>query len=244
MLTAINAEYVERRERQRRLVQTFSLLLVLSAFVLPFLDRAFIYLLWPMTLPVFVLSSVSKRLAWEWGFGPRTHDLLTRALRPLSNRYWLGHYVPVGASLVNHLLVGPEGVLVLQARRHRHETSCSGEHWQRRTTFLGRLFGPEPPIGNPDLELAAALDLVRTDLSSAGLETVPVSGAVVFVSPDAALTLDDCSVTALTARQLESWAAGREAPVSQIDEATRGRVTEHFASRLPSQPSQRRAKAA
>ena len=243
-MTAINEEYVRSRERQRRFVQTFSLLLVLSAFVLPFLDPRFIYLLWPMTLGVFVLSSVSKRLAWEWGFGPRTHALLSRALAPLNNRYWLGHYVPVDGAVVNHLLVGPEGVLVLEARRHRHQTSCSGDRWQRRTTFLGRLFGPEPPLGNPGRDLAAAVELTQRDLSEAALDGVPVSGAVVFVSPDTVLSLDSCNVTALTASQLESWAASRKVPVSQIDESTRRRVTEHFGSRLPSPPRQRKARAA
>ncbi len=231
-----NEEYVTSRKRLRARVSLASFGLLIAVMLLPFfLDSQAVVFLWPLFFLVFVLTNASKQLQFNWGPGMQADERLAQALKPLNNRYWLGAYVPVGKYVVDQLLVGPEGILVLEARNHPGEISCVRGRWRRKAGIFSRLFGPIPPLGDPSRDIAATVDAVRNDLDEAGLQEVPVSGAVVFTAPGVALNLDECSQTTMTLGQLESWAAKRRnSPSTEvIPDSVRLQVIERYASRIP-----------
>lgn len=234
MLVARNEEYVVGRKRLRARVSLLAFALLIVVLVLPFFIEQAVIFLWPLFFVVFVATNASKQLQFEWGPGLLADERLANALKPLNNRYWFGAYVPVRRYIVNHLLVGPEGVLVFETRNHPGEISCKKGRWARKGGFFSRIFGPIPPIGNPSRDLQTTLSAVQAELQAAGLEEVPLSGAVVFTAPDAVIELTDCSVTTLTIAQLEAWAAGRKnTPVEVINDSLRQKAIQHFATLTP-----------
>lgn len=234
MQVATNPEYIRSRRRLQRRATFIGLFLLGSAFVFTFAFQQLIYLSWPILIIGFVVSNVSRQAQFEAGLGVPTEERFTRALSKLSQRYWLGHYVPIGKFFVRHMLIGPEGVLVFEPRNHPRDTNYVRGKWRRKTGLFSRMFGVEPGIGNPARDLEATLELVRNDLAANGLSDVPVSGAVVFTAGNASLNLEECPVNVLTIRQLEAWAAQHRLPATGVlEEPVRRKLVELYASRLP-----------
>jgi hypothetical protein len=227
-----NQAYVRGRERVMKRYTLLGVPLFFVAFVPLFLQE-FLWLFYPVFLLLFFATTVTKQLQFQWAPGMRADERIARVLKGLNARYWLGNYVPFGRDIVPHVLVGSEGVLALVARNHSGDIACAGGKWRRRSSIFGRIFGRQPALGDPGRELQATVALLRSELDAAGFPDVPVSGAVVFTALDVNLTLDECSATALTLKQLESWAATRRASQGPLDDATRLKVTDFFASRIP-----------
>ena len=237
MIVAANEEYIQGRRRLRRLTFWGGTILFALAILTNFAAPQFVYISWPLLIFGFLSLNLSRQAQFELGLTEPTEKRMARTLGALSNRYWLGCYVPTGREMIDFLLVGPEGVLVLLPKNHTGATTYAKGRWRRRTGFFSRLFGVEPGIGDPGRELEHAVGLARQDLQEAGLGEAPVAGAVVFTAPYASLSLEDSPVTALTGRQLEAWAASRRAaPEDVIGEPLRRAVTEHFAARLSPSP--------
>lgn len=214
------------------------LALLAGAFAMTFLYPQLVYIAWPLLVIGFLASNFSRQLQFEAGIGVATQERVSRALKGLNNRYWLGNYVQVGRNLyLDHVLVGPEGVLVLETRNHTGNTRYEGGKWRRKSSLLPRVLGVEPNVGNPTRDVEGLVELARQDLTAAGFADVPVSGALVFTAPNSSLTLDNCPITAVTIRQLESWTAQHRPPAEKlIDESTRHSLVAHYSSRLGTQP--------
>ena len=228
-----NEAYVENRGRLRSRVTLLSFGLLLAAMLIPFFvrDPLVMSFIWPLFAVVLIATNASKQLQFNWGPGMLADQRLAQALKPLNNRYWFGAYVPVGGKqIVNHMLVGPEGVLVFETRNHPGETACVKGRWRRKAGILSRFFGPIPAIGDPTRDLQRQIATVEADLDLAGMMDVPVAGSVVFTAPDTVLVLEDCPVTVLTLRQLESWAQARrnQNPVEIIPDSVRVAIIEHY----------------
>lgn len=231
MQAATNQPFVRKRRRELKLTSWLSLGLLTAAIIMVFTWRQLVLLAWTLMIVGFVISGMTRQLALDWGAGARSDERLSRALQRLNARYWLGSFIPIGKVLVKHVLVGPEGVLVIEPRNHPGETLYSDGRWRRRAGTLARMFGREVPLGDPGRDLALSLEVVQAELDRAGFRGVPVSSAVLFTSRDATLTLEDCPVTTLTINQLESW-AGRHQSTPAISEGVRQSLISHFSSLL------------
>lgn|GEM_PF-1111079 len=232
MQVAVNAEYVRSRQSliQRTLLIGFFFLT--ASVVIVLLYQQLIFVAWPLMIIGYIITSLTRQIQFDLGQNVRTDQRLATALKSLSNRYWLGNWIPVGSVIVDGILVGPEGVLVIETRNHGGVTECNGNKWKRRKNILVRFFTGEPSLGNPSIDLQASLEAITKDLQEAGFGNVPVSGAVVFTSPDAVLMLDDCKNTALTSAQLLRWANSRQVPSVVISDATRQKIIEHFSAKI------------
>lgn len=226
-----NQAFVRKRRRELKLTSWASLGLLTAAIVMVFTWRPLVLLAWTLMILGFVISGMTRQLALDWAAGARSDERLARALQKLTARYWLGSFIPVGKVLVKHILIGPDGILVIEPRNQPGETIFSGGRWRRSSGVFARMFGREVPLGDPARDLAAAMQAVQAELEQAGLSTVPVSGAVVLTARDAVLQLEDCPVTTLTINQLESWAS-RHQSTPVIPDSVRQAVTAHFSSLL------------
>ncbi len=236
MLVATNAHYKRSRRRKQMLAFAAFILLFIAAMVSLFVFPQVPYVAWaawPLVIIGYFISSISRQMQFEDGVAVTTETRIARALAPLSNRYWLGSYVPIGRLIVPHVLIGPEGVLVIQPRNQTGQTTVQDGRWQHKTSFFTRLMAAEPPIGDPAGQLHAHIEAVEEEVKALGHENVPVSGVVLFTSPDARVSIANCPITVLSITQLTAWANSRRSPNTVLDEATRRALTEHFDELIP-----------
>lgn len=129
-------------------------------------------------------------------------------LAGLDARSHVLHAVPVGGPLgVDHLVVGPDGVVVVRTAHHAGER-VSVHAWQVRAD--GR------PVGHVR-EVERQVRLVAATLSAAVGHDVAVRGVVVLVGARSVRATDvPRRVTVLTDEDLVGWLARRPRVVSQV----------------------------
>ncbi|MDQ3854777.1 MAG: NERD domain-containing protein [Chloroflexota bacterium] len=240
MQVSVNSGYVVQRRKTYRRTVAFQFALWFAVLLVWFLYPGLMPMTWPVLVIVFIASNFSRQLQFESGVPVPTEERLERALRPLSNRYWLGSYLQFGRQTVAHMLVGPEGVLVIEARNHGGMTMYTGGKWRRPGRMIQRILGVEPSVGDPAREVTGLVELVRGDLAEAGMPEVPISGAVVFTPSNASLQLENCPVTVMTAQQLARWASEHKLTGNEslIPEPVRHKVIAHYQARMPAQLAQ------
>jgi hypothetical protein len=116
---------------------------------------------------------------------------VTAALAGLDDRYVLvnGLLFSHPRGELDHLLVGPHGLLGIETKAHGGHVACLGGHWRR---WIARDDGrlQDLPIGNPSAQLARTLRLLAGLLSSWGVYC-PAQGAIVFTHPAVDLEVQD-----------------------------------------------------
>jgi hypothetical protein len=136
-----------------------------------------------------LLFQVGVFFGSRWGRRPRPDEVLDQALKGLDNKHTLYHY----KSPVNHLLVGPTGVWVLQTSPARGTITFSAGRWrQRGGNLYFKLFGQES-LGRPDLELSGAVETIERFLNkNLSEEKIPeVQAALVFLNPATVIDISD-----------------------------------------------------
>ena len=84
----------------------------------------------------FLASIFGAYYANHWTRTPRADQLLTQALKGISNRYHMYHYLLP----VPHVLLGPTGLYVIRAFLHEGRVWYDGKRWRQKrsvTRFLG-----------------------------------------------------------------------------------------------------------
>lgn len=236
MIVATNLEYKRKRRRLTRYTFAAFILMFVAVMASFFFINQVSYvsiLAWILVIVSYFISSIGRQVQFDDGIGISTENRLAQALAALNNRYWLGNYVPVESKTLRHILVGPEGILVLETRNHTRQTRYQNGKWIRKSGFGSRIFGTEPPIGDPGRDLEEQIRLVREKLKEGGFENVPVNGAVVFTSGDTILVLEDCPVTTMTIKQLQRWSANHKVSSTVIEEPTRRAVIDYLTSLIP-----------
>jgi hypothetical protein len=117
-------------------------------------------------------------------------------LKGLNNKYSLHHYIKYGETWIHHLLITPDGAIVMVSNDAVGPVTCSagpkGDRWKSPTNLLDRLSGLKPPVGNPSQELADSVAATHELLAKVGKPDVPVKGLVLFTrNPD--IQIDGCS---------------------------------------------------
>lgn len=156
---------------------------------------------WFTLLAGFIVSNIGSYHFSKWGTKVRVEHLLARYLRGLDNRYLLFSYI----APAEHILLTPQGLLVLTVRRQRGKILNDGEKW-RHSRSLGdwlRSFG-RAALGNPTKDMQGEVEAIHRFLAKRLPETqVPVEGVVVFTHPKAELELNDPTVPVIYAKALK-----------------------------------------
>jgi hypothetical protein len=159
----------------------------------------------------FLLTNFGTYNVGKWGRVPNTEhradQLLEKELKGLDDRYRLYNYtLPV-----EHALLTPAGLVVLETRRQEGTIRCQGDRWQYKRNLTGwlRLF-VEESLGNPTRDAvnsAAAMRrlIVRglTAPEEGNTEAILVEPLIVFLNPSARLTVDKPTVPVTTAKDLK-----------------------------------------
>lgn len=194
MLASTNEPYVKRRA----IIGTLGSILGFGVLALgmyvsfqPTTSPQFIFLPWIALALGILLLQVGKFYAVR--YGTRIDRALALALKGLDNRYHLYNFqrdLPV-----EHLLLTPNGVVVLETRPFFGEVINEGVSWSRPVSARGifQLF-TDGGIGNPSRDaqrdVEAVQKLLRERLGDAAA-AVPVSPVVVFTNPRVKLQVSD-----------------------------------------------------
>lgn len=179
-----NVGHVSQRKRIARLSAFFGFIMLASTFALIFFPT-YVGAAYVLLIVGFILFNYGMQQLGKWANTPRhvRDDLsLDHALNAFPDKYVLMHYVRVGKKIVEHLLIGPAGIVVIATRDLPGAVSVKGKQWRKKGGGISRFFmfsGPQ--LGSPSAELDRDIKVVIDDLEQNQLE-VDVFGAVVFTS--------------------------------------------------------------
>jgi hypothetical protein len=151
--------------------------------------------------------SLAKYNALRFGIRPPIHEILSRELRGLDYKYRLYNYIE--GIPVDHLLVSPFGLTVIETRPFIGHIINRGQKWSRKGGLFRILqFLSEGALGNPSRDAQRGVQAVRALLAERlGAEraaAVPVEGVVVFTHPRVVLEVTDPVVPVLHVRELRA----------------------------------------
>jgi|GEM_PF-2853996 len=139
----------------------------------------------------FVMTS-GQWLNRKWKEEP--HKKLVAELHDFNNRYVFYNYLPLSRALVlDHMIAGPGGFLVIQLQQDYGRIICRNNRWQRRVGFIDRIGSiGAPALGNPTLALDAQIVNLTNFLKAQGVANPMVKGAIVFSNDRAQIDIDGC----------------------------------------------------
>ena len=153
----------------------------------------------------FILFQIGTYFMNRFGRRPRPDEQLVTSLKGLSKDYTLYNYL----TPVNHLLVGPAGVWIIEPFYQRGNISYQKDRWQQKgggfyVAYM-KIFAQEG-LGRPDLEIKADLDSLSGALKKALGEDVPaIQAALIFTDPRVEVDADDAPHPTLRIKDLKEF---------------------------------------
>ncbi len=226
MQVTTNKRLINTRTRLGSLANVVAIVLLIGGLLINLQGQGveYMWVTYAMLIGAVVLQMVAKASTMRFGARPRIDEALNHNLKTLDHKHHLYHYVP--GVPVDHLLVSPNGLFVIEARPNLGKFRVVGEKWRREGGLSRWLlaFG-EGGVGNMPRELKSRVGATRTflneqlgeDLSS----TIPVEGIVVFTHPSTKIETENPTVTVVHARDLRPEVKRREGRARLSQDALR-----------------------
>lgn len=201
----IHEKNVKRNAKIGQYTSLVSLVVLAGGMYVSFIYPNQLYISFVALLVGFVLSQVGIYFGNRWGRHPRVDERLSATLKGLTKDYTLYHYI----TPINHLLVGPAGIWVIEPYYQRGTIVYDGKQWKQKGggLLLGylKVFAQEG-LGRPDYEVKADIDNITAALKKALGEDQalpPVNAALVFTDERAILQADDAPYPTIKIEQLK-----------------------------------------
>lgn len=201
MRLTTNEKLIKQRSTWARYLTFAGMGLLLASVVSTFaIDN--IALAYAALIVGFVIAMIGSYLANKWVKPPRADQVLEKSLKGFDNKHHLYNYLLPA----EHVLLTPNGVLVLKTKQHDDQITCQNGKWNRPWKWT-RLFGAMAqeslgdPIAEMKYEIGKMQQLLRDKMENAA--TIPVEGYVVFTDPRARLSIDDPSLPIVLANDLK-----------------------------------------
>jgi len=160
----------------------------------------------------FMLSQIGLYFTNRWGRRPRPDQLLDQNLKGLGKEYKMYHY----ALPVPHVLLTPEGPLVIVVRLDAGVITARGDRWRQKMsawrvlTFLGR-----EGLGNPTREAHYQVQQVEKLINERAQEPIdaPVDSVIIFPAERITLDVEDAPVPVVRGAKLKGFLRSRKAKV-------------------------------
>ncbi len=200
-----NEKIIKRNTQIGKYTSLAALLILAGGMVVSFTMPEQVYIAFGALMVGFILSQFGIYFGNRFGRRPRVDERITAALKGLTKDYTLYHYL----TPVNHLLVGPAGVWILEPYHQRGLITYEKNRWRQKGggLLLGylKIFGQEG-LGRPDLEVQADLDSLRNTLKkSLGEDLPPLNASLLFYDPRAEIQVDDAPYPTLKLDQLKDF---------------------------------------
>jgi hypothetical protein len=201
-----NEKLINRNARISSIITLVSLIILGSGMYITFRQPEMINLSILALLVGFLLSQVGIFLTNRWGRKPRPDQMLDSALKGLDKNYSLFHYQAPPA----HVLVGPAGVWVINAKHQRGTITYRKDRWRQKGG--GLLFAylktfAQEGIGRPDLEIDSDVERLEKYLKKRlpDTELPPIQAMLVFFHPDIELNVEAAPNPTLLAKKMKEF---------------------------------------
>lgn len=200
-----NEKIIQRNTQIGKYTSLAALLILAGGMVVSFTMQEQVYIAFGALMVGFILSQFGIYFGNRFGRRPRVDERITAALKGLTKDYTLYHYL----TPVNHLLVGPAGIWILEPYHQRGLITYEKNRWRQKGggLLLGylKIFGQEG-LGRPDLEVQADLDSLRNALKkSLGQDLPPLNASLLFYDPRAEIQADEAPHPTMKLDQLKDF---------------------------------------
>lgn len=203
----IHEKNIRRNAKIGQYTSLASLIILAGGMYISFIYPALIYVSFAALLVGFVTSQVGIYFGNRWGRHPRADERLTAALKGLTRDYTMYHYL----TPVNHLLVGPAGIWIIEPYYQRGTIKSDGKKWtQKGGGFLLaylKIFAQEG-LGRPDIEIKSDLENMNNAFKKAlldGQELPPINAVLVFTDDRVILDAAEAPNPTLKLDQLKEF---------------------------------------
>jgi hypothetical protein len=163
----------------------------------------------------FIVSSIGMYYVNRWGRSPRPDEILDRSLKGLGREYKLYHF----ALPAPHVLLAPNGPIVLIAKFEGGEFTVEDDRWRQRFSAMRVLgFMGREGLGNPTKDADYLVERMRRFLEEHApeLPEVPVSAVIVFTAEKVVLNVGETRIPTLRAAKLKGYLRSQATkPLSQ-----------------------------
>ena len=221
MNLTVNAPYIARNRRQARLTQIIGLALVLISLGLSIAMSStelywLVFVAYPTLIVGFPLWQAGRGRVRRWDVASKLPAVVRDEIQP-GPKQQLYSYIEIGKTLLDHLLVTPEGLFVIELKgltddpKGRYPVGCRQvagvDRWRQALPPLERLARlGESALGNPSADLTRKLAALKEWLAAKGLgETIPVYGLVVFREAATPLDIEACQYEVLHLNEIRSF---------------------------------------
>jgi len=189
----------------RRNAQIIAIIFTMTALLLLFVAMATTFLLFYyaalMLLIVAVLTFFSR--GGTWSVGAEGEEIVAKHLSLLGDPYRVIHDVvlPNMRGNIDHIVLGPNGVFVIETKNNNGLISCNGDLWMQRkvgqfgTPYLGKIGCPSKQAKRYAIFLR---DFIRDKLAI----NIYVNCIVVFTNQEAILQISNPTVFVLRPNEL------------------------------------------
>ncbi len=194
LLSVTNKLEVQRQIKRNRLLfwlGVLGLVASMSVLVISAGDPTLAGLVFLVGYPFLILGLVASK---RGAFNNRRHgigglkikseaDQLAETLEGVPTRFHLYNWIKLGGTAIDHLLVTPQGLMIIQVKSQIGDVKASNDRYYLKKGMTGwfATLG-EPGLGNPSRELGEQVKKVRAWFEAKGYE-LPTDGVVVFMNP-------------------------------------------------------------
>lgn len=200
-----NTGYIKRRKRAGKLIVAAGLLLLVGSWVITLLYPT-LFLLATVGLALgFIFFNGGMQQLSRWSRRPRNDEVIDADLNRLNDRYTIVHYPDVQGRRPDHVLIMPNGVLVLTSREVTGTVKVKDRTWRKMGNPMTRMLllgGPQ--LGNPTIENEEQVKALGAYLTSKELPP-DASGAIVFVADKVEVDIESPTLPVLHASELYDY---------------------------------------
>ena len=145
MKVSKNNKLIERNKKIAQYTLYISLALLAVGFIWSIrnTDPEKSFIGWLILIPSYLLVQLSIYMSNKWGKSPRPDEIISQSLKGLNDDFTFYKF----STDVPHLLIGPQGIWILNAYLHKGEISYDkdkSKYIQRGGAgFIGKYFGQE-----------------------------------------------------------------------------------------------------
>ena len=214
VLKEVKNPYIE--SHKVRNIGIFALLIVVG--VVLFTMGAYYFII-PMLFVAwvpFALSAVFLGRYYAWEAGTRGEKAVARTLQELDDSYYLLSNVrlPRGKGDIDHVLLGPNGVFVIETKNYSGKVMCYGDDWYRQQ----RKMKEKARVGSISEQARRSASDLKSFIWRKNRFRVHVSPICVFTNPSVGLELEKPAVPILRLRELISFVKSAPPSASLTDQ--------------------------